>query len=295
MNLNKYTFFKEMNLHGDSAYPFTIYNVIIPESFYSFPLHCHDEVEIIYVSAGKGIITINLEPYLVTKGSIIFISPGMLHSMEQFENETFCYKNIIFDLKMILTYSSDESTLNTVLPLMSNNKFFPMIIDKDHSLNSCISQYIVNLQAVHDKKIPGYELAIKANIMLLLYQLTSNNLLLTELNFLKSNTIKLKNLFTFINEHYADPITIQDAAKIYGCSPSNFMRFFKNTTGSSFIRYLNDYRLNIAEKQLLTISASILDIAINVGFNNLSYFNRMFKKKYHEAPTSYRKKHTIMN
>lgn len=159
MNLNKYTFFKEKNLHGDSAYPFTIYNVIIPESFYSFPLHCHDEVEIIYVSAGKGIITINLEPYLVTKGSIIFISPGMLHSMEQFENETFCYKNIIFDLKMILTYSSDESTLNTVLPLMSNNKFFPMIIDKDHSLNSCISQYIVNLQAVHDKKIPGYELA----------------------------------------------------------------------------------------------------------------------------------------
>ena len=81
-------------------------------------------------------------------------------------------------------------------------------------------------QLLIDKKIPGYELAIKANIMLLLYQLSSKNLLLTHLNFLKSNTLKLKNLFTFINEHYADPITIKDASKIYGCSPSNFMRFF---------------------------------------------------------------------
>jgi AraC-like DNA-binding protein/quercetin dioxygenase-like cupin family protein len=295
MSTNNYTFYKEQNIHGNSAYPFAIYNVKIPETFYSFPLHCHDEVEIIYVCKGKGIITINLKPYIITKGDIAFISPGILHSMEQFEKEPFIYRNIIFDLRMILTYTSDESTLETVLPLMSNKVYFPMLIDKKHSLHISITELLIHMQNIHDTKSPGYELAIKAYILLILYQFTSNNLLLSEINFSKSNTLKLKRILSYIKEHYLESISIQDAARFFGSSPSNFMRFFKNATGTSFIHYLNDYRLNLAKEQLLTTCNSILDIAINVGFNNLSYFNRMFKDKYHESPSSFRKKHSIIN
>ena len=59
--------------------------------------------------------------------------------------------------------------------------------------------------------------------------------------------------------------------------------------GVGFIHYLNDYRLEIAAKKLLTTSDNILNIAVSTGFENLSYFNRSFKKKYGITPGQYRK------
>ncbi len=58
--------------------------------------------------------------------------------------------------------------------------------------------------------------------------------------------------------------------------------------GMSFIEYLNDYRLMMAARLLLASDSSVLSISQEVGFENLSYFNRSFKKKYHITPSAYR-------
>jgi AraC-like DNA-binding protein len=67
------------------------------------------------------------------------------------------------------------------------------------------------------------------------------------------------------------------------------MRYFKNTMGTSFIDYLKDYRLAMAARLLQASDASILEIAEDVGFESLSYFNRAFKKRYGMTPTQFRK------
>ena len=67
------------------------------------------------------------------------------------------------------------------------------------------------------------------------------------------------------------------------------MKFFKETMGMSFVQYLNDYRLDVEAKLLTTTSDDIISIAINTGFDNLSYFNRRFKKKYGITPGKYRR------
>jgi AraC-like DNA-binding protein len=59
--------------------------------------------------------------------------------------------------------------------------------------------------------------------------------------------------------------------------------------GTSFIDYLKDYRLAMAARLLSASDASILEIAEDVGFESLSYFNRAFKKRYGMTPTQYRK------
>ena len=84
-------------------------------------------------------------------------------------------------------------------------------------------------------------------------------------------------------------ISIYDVASLLDYSESHFMRYFKNTMGTSFIDYLNEYRLTMASRLLVTSDSSILDIANEVGFDNLSYFNRSFKKKYNTTPLRYRK------
>ena len=100
---------------------------------------------------------------------------------------------------------------------------------------------------------------------------------------------KLKNVLRHIEKNYADVITIDEMASLCCFSSSHFMRFFKQTMGMPFTAYLNDYRLTLAAKALLESHKAILDIATECGFENLSYFNRQFKKKYGTTPSNYRK------
>ena len=71
---------------------------------------------------------------------------------------------------------------------------------------------------------------------------------------------------------------------------SHFMRWFKKMTGQGFTAYLNDHRLNLAAELLRITDATVLDIAGRVGFDNLSYFNRLFKRRYGMTPREYRSK-----
>ena len=93
----------------------------------------------------------------------------------------------------------------------------------------------------------------------------------------------------YVEEHFQDNISIEEIAGHCFYSKSYFMKFFKETMGMSFVQYLNDYRLEVAAKLLTTTSDDIINIAINTGFDNLSYFNRCFKKKYGITPGKYRK------
>ena len=100
---------------------------------------------------------------------------------------------------------------------------------------------------------------------------------------------KLKILLKYVEEHYAEPITVEKMARIAFYSKSHFMKFFKTHMETGFMEYLNDYRLTMAARLLLTTEDSILEVAAQSGFNNLSYFNRLFKRKYAQTPGQYRK------
>lgn len=99
---------------------------------------------------------------------------------------------------------------------------------------------------------------------------------------------KLKLIITYIENNYTHAISIQDIAKECHFSESHFMKFFKQCTGTSFISYLNDYRLLIASRLLTSTDLPVTQIAVECGFDNISYFNRCFKKKYGEAPSKMR-------
>ena len=93
----------------------------------------------------------------------------------------------------------------------------------------------------------------------------------------------------YVEEHYADTITIADMAALTFYSKSHFMKFFKDHMDMGFTEYLNDYRLSMAARLLAASGLSVLEIATRTGFDNLSYFNRLFKRKYGQTPREYRK------
>ena len=83
-------------------------------------------------------------------------------------------------------------------------------------------------------------------------------------------------------------ITVAEVADRIDFSESHFMRYFRENMGTSFVDYLRDYRLTMAARLLLVSDETVLSIAEEVGFENLSYFNRAFKKKYGVTPREYR-------
>jgi AraC-like DNA-binding protein len=100
----------------------------------------------------------------------------------------------------------------------------------------------------------------------------------------------MKDLLRFVNAHYAKPIALKEAADFCGYSVSYFMKFFKSFTGETFVEYLNHYRLKKASELLTDTDRTILEISEATGFENHSYFIRLFKRYYGITPLQYRKK-----
>lgn len=97
--------------------------------------------------------------------------------------------------------------------------------------------------------------------------------------------LKVKN---FINENYQHEIRLSDMASLVGMSPSAFSRFFKLHTGRNLTDYIIDMRLGYASRQLVDSTDSIAEISYGCGFNNLSNFNRIFRKKKGCSPSEFR-------
>ena len=87
---------------------------------------------------------------------------------------------------------------------------------------------------------------------------------------------------------FGEEITIKQAAELCFYSESHFMKYFKQYAGMPFIQYLNDYRLTRAGEFLQNTEESVTQIALKCGFENLSYFNRLFRRKFGVTPGQYR-------
>lgn len=102
------------------------------------------------------------------------------------------------------------------------------------------------------------------------------------------NSRRIKRAYNYIFENYEKPITLADAANLIGMTETSFSRFFKKQTGRSFVESLNNIRLGKASRMLVDTTDSVVEISLNCGFNNLSNFNRIFKKKKGCTPGEFR-------
>lgn len=109
----------------------------------------------------------------------------------------------------------------------------------------------------------------------------------------KGATEMLHRVLNFLHERTAEPVAPAEVAAVAGLRVESFCRFFKRHTGRTFSEYLNGLRTAAAARLLTETDKTVLEIALAVGYENLSYFNRRFKKRYGLTPREYRRKHTL--
>lgn len=289
MNIPEYEKYQETKQHGDVTFPFDIYICTIPLDFSQVLEHWHEEMEIIYIKKGNGIVTVDLTPYEVSAGSIVLVQPGQLHSIATVNHARMEYENIIFSPNLLFPKQLDICSRDFLLPLFSGKILVPTHFHPEVPHYTEIANVLKACDLLGQDKPQGYHFAIKSQLFMLFFLLDNSCRLTGPITQNNKSLERMKPVLKYVEHHYGEKITIEQIAETAACSPSHFMRIFKETFDCSFVEYLNDYRLTMAARLLNRSDLTILAVATSVGFDNLSYFNRCFKKKYGVTPGNFRK------
>lgn len=276
---------QENKRHGEKWFPFDIYPCTIPKDFPQVALHWQNSVELVFVKRGMGTVQVGLESVTAMAGDIFVFAPGVLHGLGQIPGETMEYENIIYEVDL-LGGSGDLCYRRYLLPLQSGRLSLPHRLTQGHPCYCMALECLRRLETVNRDRVLGYELQIKGLLLCLLSALVaqSDGLPLSE----NGDTRRLKTVLQYVTVHFADNLPVAEVAAVCQCSPSHFMRWFKQMTGQRFTEYLNIYRLNAAAEALRTTDDTVLTVAERCGFKNLSYFNRAFKASFGLTPREYR-------
>ncbi len=289
-NLQQY----ENKQHGTYLLPYDIYGTRIPEYYTIYPVHWHEEMEIVVAVRGRSIYNVDFKEYEVKAGDILIIPPASLHSFEQKGDEAFAGFVILFNAAMINNNALDICSTKYIIPIFNNEMYLPVSIPSDNEHNQPIYKILKELLVSHFERPEGYELSIKISLMKLIHYFIEHHLYVKGNQRISTDksTLQMKKIINYIEEHYSEKITLETLSLYAGISEYHLAHTFKKCTGQSPIEYINHYRLSLAANRLIETDEQIIIIAIDTGFNNISYFNRIFKKRFGVTPREYRNNHS---
>jgi AraC-like DNA-binding protein/mannose-6-phosphate isomerase-like protein (cupin superfamily) len=279
----------ETKKHSDTMFAFNVYPCTIPTDFTFVPLHWQDSVEIIYVKRGKGTVQVNCDAFTAAQGDIFLVMPGQIHGLQSIEGEQMEYENIIFDLSFLGGNHIDICSQKYLQPMASGKIQLPVHIGKKNPLYGEVSAYLDAADRLCASRPAGYELGVKGRLLLAFSVLFQQGIEQRGKAAETEHVEKLKTVLARIKRDYDRRLTIREMADECGYSESHFMRWFREATGFGFSGYLIRFRLEKAAYALRNSSDTVLQIAEQTGFDNLSNFNRLFRKEFGTTPSRFRK------
>lgn len=271
----------ESKKRGTFDFPVELYRVDERSARYQMPLHWHLEYEIILILSGSFELSLDGKSFVMNKGDCAWIGDGVVHG--GVPNDCI-YACVVCDLGTLLhdTPVCSRSSAQFLADESGSTGVF-----KAGSVQAEIAEKIFDSME-HEQR--GYEWTTIG----LIWQLMGSLINLKKQNNTSDNRkqiIRLKNVLTYIRDNYENAVALEELALIAGIAPRYFCRAFSKLTGKTPIEYLNYYRIELAGERLLFSYEKVTDIALNCGFNDMSYFSKVFAKHKGMSPTAYRKKY----
>jgi AraC-like DNA-binding protein len=265
---------------------FTIFSRVKKE--FNFPLHYHEEFElnlIINAKGAKRIVGDHIE--LIDEMELVLVGPNLSHAWftgqcesNEIKEVTIQFHKDLFDDKLLrrnqlsfIRKMFDQSAKGILFSKETAHAIAPRIVSLHQK--SGFDSVMALINVLHD-------LSTSRNIRTL-SEATFNNEF--QFNF---NSRRIEKAFEYMNKNYDKQITLGDIAKLVNMTDVSFSRFIKKRTGITFIDSLNEIRLGHASRILIDTTNSIAEVSYSCGFNNISNFNRLFKKKKNCTPKEFR-------
>lgn len=284
---------REKVYHGTDQFPVSLYEVSnsTPDS-QILPCHWHEHFEILHINEGIGHFKIDGRNYTLCQGQAVIINSRELHSGYTTDNQICNYDAFVFDLKFLQNILDDVCTEEYIKPLLLKEKKFTNLICPMEGEKQCL-EIIHSMLSACKEQAPHNKLYIKAQLYSLLFTLYSANAVIDcEAEGSDKPGINLdaiKDALNFIDNHFSEKLTLEAIAGAASLSKYHFIRVFKAATSMNPTEYINMIRINQAEKCFQLTNMSITEAAASCGFNNLSYFIKIFKHHKRVTPYQYKK------
>ncbi len=260
---------------------------------FDYPIHIHDVLELNFVAnaAGARRVVGDSSEVIDNLDLVLITSPDLEHVWEQYEcksediHEVTVQFRLNFDLDTSsFRFSSYKSIYDMLIRAQRGLAFPPEAIMLVYHRLARLSSIEEGFIAVQEFFSILYELS-KFNDA---RELASSSFAKVEVVSESKRILKVKN---YIDEHYKDDLSLEQLADLVGMTPTAFSRYFKQRTAKNISEYIVDIRLGHAARLLVDTSDSVSEICWATGFNTLSNFNRLFRKRKGCSPTEFREKY----
>ena len=277
---------KENKPHGTKDDPFSTYHIENAGRSFQIPVHWHDEFEIIYVRSGFLTVSISGESYIGKTGEAFVVSPGNLHLMGS-QTGTVDYYTFLFPLKYISFRTDDMLDEKLLEPLNSGHLMIcPRV--KDTAKELC-EQLVDIYMAKKDESESKITTQVRTKIILLQFILEMwKKGFVIENDTSGRNTVE-KEMVSYIQQNFTGKISLREFGEQFHLSEKYISRYFKEHFHITLSQYVTYLRLEHAKQLLQDTDIPVTDVAMQSGYQNVSYFIRSFQKAYAVSPLKYRK------
>lgn len=259
------------------------------KSEFTYPLHSHSDFELNYIENAEGVRRIVGDSVeVIGKYDLTLITGEELeHVWEQHQCSSKQIREITIQFSKELFFGNliHKNQFDTIRKMLINAQKginFPM---------ETIMRVYPMLDTLSAEK-SGFHAVIKLLSILHELSLCDKYCTLASISFAQidenSDSRRVRKIHDYINNKYKEEIRLEDLAGIIGMTPVALSRFFKIRSGKTISDYIIDIRLGHAARSLVDTTHSIAEVCYDCGFNNLSNFNRIFKKRKGCSPTEFR-------
>lgn len=255
---------------------------------FTYPIHKHTEIELNFVQNCKDarrVVGDSIEE--LGECDLALIGGGLEHAWEQHE----CHSNRLREIT--IQFSPDllgenflgKNQLSSIRNLLDKAK-------RGVAFDMCTIMKVYSMLDDITHTQPGFYRVMK--LLSILYELSVSESChtLSSTSFAHTRTSsdsrRVQKVEEFIDKNYNQDIRLQQLADMVGMTPTAFSRFFKLRTGKTISDYIIDIRLGVASRKLVDSTMSVAEICYDCGFNNVSNFNRIFKRKKGCSPKNFR-------
>lgn len=255
------------------------------------PWHWHEELEILIVSEGSVLAAAGGEKYHLHAGDGLFINAGVLHGDWPLNAGACRLHSMVFHPRLVGGSPDSVFWQKYLQPLLTDSGRPCAVLHRNVDWQGETLDAMERAFRAVVNEVPGYEFKTRAALSDMMYLLVSRAPALRAMpkKALRSAD-RIKTMLQFVQDHYAEDLTVEQIAASASISPSECLRCFHDMIGTTPNQYLRSQRLQRAAELLCSTGLQVTAIAAQCGFEDSSYFARSFRQIYGCGPTEFRRR-----